>query len=403
MTSKEHNANRRSLNYIEVFAAPGGLGLGFKMASFKPLVAIDIYRDGLKTFHANSPKTVTICRDVKTIDGHELLGLAGLKKGALDVLIGGPPCQGFSTVGRVKIASLAREGVWKLNNHEPNKIDDPRNSLYKHFVRLVKECSPKFFVMENVRGIASYKDGKMIEQIKREFEGIKNEKCSYKVDYHQLDAADFGVPQHRRRVFFIGNRLGFPSIFLENLKKSVGKTGSHSVSVWNAIGDLPVLSAGQGSDCMEYNQSTFHPYQNWARRGSNKVLNHQARPHTSRDIVTFSQMKPGDKWKDLPKKYRDMYGYREDIFQDKFKRLWKTEEAAWTVTAHLSKDGYVYIHPTQIRTITVREAARLQSFPDNFSFKGSRSSQFKQVGNAVPPLLAKEIAIRISKQLRSCK
>jgi DNA (cytosine-5)-methyltransferase 1 len=303
---------------IEVFSAPGGLSLGFQMAGFHLLAGIDIFRDGLKTFHANSPNATAALRDVKTLNGRELLGMAGLSKGELDVLVGGPPCQGFSTVGRVKIASLARQGVWKLQNHDSRLIDDPRNLLYKEFIRLVKECQPKFFVMENVRGITSYRNGELMKDIKTEFETIEESGTpGYKVDYKPLDAAEYGVPQHRRRVFFIGNRLGLPNPFPETTH---GPSKAKFVTVWDAIGDLPILRAGGGAEAVEYKKPAFHEFQKWAREDSSKVFNHVARPHKSRDIETFNQMKPGNKWKDLPQQYRDMYGYREDIFGDKFKR-----------------------------------------------------------------------------------
>jgi DNA (cytosine-5)-methyltransferase 1 len=367
------------------------------MAGFRVVAGADIYRDGLKTLHTNSPDTVVLCKDVRTLDGRELLGISGLSKGDLDVIGGGPPCQGFSTVGRVKIASLVRNGVWKLQNGNARLIDDPRNLLYKDFIRLVKECRPKFFVMENVRGMTSYRDGELVEEIKQEFELVEElETAGYIVDYRTLDAVNFGVPQHRKRIFFIGNRLGLPNPFPT---PSNNFSEKNFVSVWNAIGDLPVIRAGGGSEIMQYNRPTFHTYQDWSREGSTCVHNHVARPHQPRDIETFQQMRPGDKWKDLPKKYREMYGYRDDIFCDKFKRLWKKQRSSWTVTAHLCKDGYVYIHPTQSRTLTVREAARLQSFPDSFVFKGSRSSQFRQVGNAVPPLLARTVAECIKRTL----
>jgi DNA (cytosine-5)-methyltransferase 1 len=389
--------NHKPYSYAEIFAAPGGLSLGFKMAEFRVLAGVDIDRDGLKTFRANFPSAAVLCKDVRTLDGKELLGLMELSKAEIDVIGGGPPCQGFSTVGRVKIASLVRKGLWKLQNGNARLINDPRNLLYKEFIRLVKECRPKFFVMENVKGITSYRNGELMKEIKREFEIIEElETAGYTVNYRPLDAVNFGVPQHRNRVFFIGNRLGLPNPFPEAKADCYMEK---NVSVWNAIGDLPMLRAGGGKEIMDYNKPTFHFYQNWARDGSSHVFNHVARPHKPRDLETFKQMRPGDKWKDLPQKYKDMYGYRDDIFNDKFKRLRKKEGPSWTITAHLCKDGYVYIHPTQSRTITVREAARLQSFPDSFVFKGSRSSQFRQVGNAVSPLLARAVAQGIKSAL----
>jgi len=384
---------RRVFSFADVFAAPGGLSLGFKMAGFRPLCGVDIDEEGLQSFSYNFPSSKVLHKDVRELEGKELLTEIGLSRGEIDVIGGSPPCQGFSNVGRVKIASLVRNGIWKLENGNPRLIDDPRNLLYKEFIKLVKDCMPKFIVMENVSGMASYANGELIEKIKSEFKTI-----GYTVDYGVLDAADFGVPQHRKRIFFLGNRLGMQNPFPRTPQRDCSGCND-SISVWNAIGDLPPLRAGGGKEIMEYYKPTFHKYQEWARAGSSRVPNHVARPHTPRDVETFRYMRPGDKWKDLPKKYRDLYGYRNDIFNDKFKRLWKNKPA-WTVTAHLCKDGYVYIHPTQLRTLTVREAARLQSFPDKFVFRGPRSSQFRQVGNAVPPLMAKAVALEIKKAVK---
>jgi DNA (cytosine-5)-methyltransferase 1 len=384
---------RKVFNFVDIFASPGGLSLGFKMAGFKPLAGVDIDKDGLQTFSYNFTDSKVLLRDVRELDGRELLNELGVSSGEIDVIGGCPPCQGFSNVGRVKIASLVRVGVWKLENGNPRLIDDPRNLLYEEFIRLIKDCMPKFIVMENVSGMVSYGNGDLIEEVKRKFQTI-----GYTVNFRILDAADFGVPQHRKRIFFVGNRLGMQNPFPKAPQDGCSDCND-PVTVWDAIGDLPPLSAGHGKEIMKYNKPAFHGYQEWARDGSSYVFNHVARPHTRRDVETFRYMRLGDKWKDLPQKYRDLYGYRNDIFNDKFKRLWKNKPA-WTITAHLCKDGYVYIHPTQSRTITVREAARLQSFPDKFVFKGSRTSQFKQVGNAVPPLMAKAVALGIKKALK---
>jgi len=378
------------LNLVDLFAAPGGMSLGFEMAGFRCRAALDHNTDGCSTLSLNFPSAAVINEDIRKVTGRRILDEAGLCRGDIDVVIGGPPCQGFSNVGRVKIASLVKKGIWNLGNGEPRLIDDPRNLLYREFARIVVELAPKFLLMENVSGMVSYRDGQLIGDIEKELAGI-----GYAVDHAILDAVNFGVPQHRRRVFFLGNRLGIANSFLRNLGNGDNRSSADQVvDVWSSIGDLPSLKQNKGSEEMEYNKPALHPYQEWAREGSRMVFNHVARPHGKKDLVTFRHMRPGDKWKDLPREIRESYGYRDDIFNDKFKRLWK-DRPAWTVTAHLCKDGYVYIHPTQSRTITVREAARLQSFPDRFLFMGSRSSQFKQVGNAVPPLLAKAIALKI--------
>ena len=387
---------------IDIFAAPGGTSLGFSMAGFRLMAAVDSDRNGVKTLSHNFPDTMVFCRDIRELNGKWLLDEAGMSRGDVDVLAGSPPCQGFSIVGRVKIASLVRKGIWKLEHGNPRLIDDPRNLLYKEFVRMVEEVAPKFFVMENVHGMQSYRNGNLVDEILNEFKA-----AGYRTDYGVLNAAEYGVPQQRKRLFFIGNRLGLPNPFPEKTHAldAAPNNGSgdcpvlrEAVTVWEAIGDLPSLMEGEGEGVTDYSRPPSDHYQTWARRGSSKVFNHVARSHRQRDLDTFNSMRPGDKWKDLGQEYRDSYGYRDDIFNDKFKRLWK-DKPSWTVTAHLHKDGYVYIHPTQPRTITVREAARLQSFPDKFRFMGSRTHQFKQVGNAVPPLLAKTVAEGIGRAL----
>ena len=392
----------KELNLIDIFAAPGGLSLGFNMAGFRLLADVDNDENGAKTLSYNFPNPIIFCKDIRELDGKWLLGKVSISRGDVDVLAGSPPCQGFSTVGRVKIASLIKKGIWKLENGNPRLIDDPRNLLYKEFIRIVKEVEPKFFVMENVHGIRSYRNGNLVNEILNEFNVI-----GYRADYRVLNAAEFGVPQQRKRIFFIGNRLGIPNPFPQkthSIRAAPDECSSdcvvlnNAVTVWEAIGDLPRLKAGEGEEVTDYNCPPSNHYQAWSRMGSSKVFNHVARSHRQKDLYTFNAMSLGDKWKDLDQKYKNLYGYRDDIFKDKFKRLWK-DRPSWTVTAHLHKDGYVYIHPTQPRTITVREAARLQSFPDRFRFMGARTQQFKQVGNAVPPLLAKAVADSLREEL----
>jgi len=393
----------KEANLIDLFAAPGGLSLGFKMASFRLLAAVDNDENGINTLSHNFSDAMVFSKDIQELDGEWLLDKVSISRGDIDVLAGSPPCQGFSIVGRVKIASLIKKGIWKLENSNPRLIDDPRNLLYKEFVRIVKEVKPKFFVMENVHGMRSYRNGNSINEILNEFKAI-----GYRADYKVLNAAEYGVPQQRKRIFFVGNRLGIPNPFPEKTHSVCATPDEcssdrmvlkNAVTVWEAIGDLPRLKAGEGEEVTDYNCPPSNHYQEWARKRSSKVFNHVARSHRQRDLDTFNSMKPGDKWKNLEQKYKNLYGYRDDIFNDKFKRLWKDTMPSWTVTAHLHKDGYVYIHPTQPRTITVREAARLQSFPDRFRFMGARTHQFKQVGNAVPPLLAKAVAAGLREEL----
>ncbi len=395
---------------IDLFAAPGGLSLGFEMAGFKPLAAVDIDSKGMKTYSYNLPDSEVIIADIRKLESRELMKCAGISRGDVDVIAGGPPCQGFSITGRVKIASLVREGKWNLKNHHPRFIDDPRNVLYREFVRIVKDLQPAVFVMENVPGMMSYRDGKIVEEIIEDFR-----KIGYRTEARILNAVQFGVPQVRKRIFFIGTRTrGVPIRWPQPTHREPASTRispddfdvtdelKPPVTVWEAIGDLPDPVPGRprlADVKLEYNKEPFSEYQRWVREDSDGVHNHISRKHGERDIRVFSIMKGGQWWRDLPAEIKKLYGYRDDIFHDKMKRL-RRDRPSWTVVAHLHKDGYMYIHPTQPRTITVREAARLQSFPDRFIFQGSRTDQFKQVGNAVPPLLARAVAMTVKEMIK---
>jgi DNA (cytosine-5)-methyltransferase 1 len=401
---------KRRFTFIDLFAAPGGLSLGFDMAGFECLAAVDIDEKGMLTFQQNFPGAAPLVADIRKLDSSSLLKRAGISRDDVDVVIGGPPCQGFSTIGRVKIASLVREGVWNLRNAHPRFIDDPRNILYKEFVRIVRDLQPKAFVMENVPGMMSYRNGEIVDQIREDFAAI-----GYRTDARVLNAVQFGVPQVRKRIFFIGTRMDGAKITwpkpthleseggMPSLEEFVEGPLKRPVTVWEAIGDLPDPVEGRPGLAdleLDYDKPPFSEYQKWARDGSSKVHNHVTRYHSERDIRVFSMMKEGMWWRDLPAEVRELYGYRDDIFHDKMKRL-RSDRPSWTVVAHLYKDGYMYIHPKQPRSITVREAARLQSFPDRFIFRGSRTDQFKQVGNAVPPLLAKAVANSVRVMLES--
>ncbi|MEM2618867.1 MAG: DNA cytosine methyltransferase [Candidatus Hadarchaeales archaeon] len=398
--------------FIDLFAAPGGLSLGFEMAGFRCLAAVDIDERAMLTFKHNFPEAAAIVEDITRLRSEGLLGRTGVKASDIDVIVGGPPCQGFSTVGRVKIASLVREGIWSLSNSHPRFINDPRNVLYREFVRMVADIKPKAFVMENVPGMMSYCNGKIVRQILKDFSRI-----GYRTEAKVLNAVWFGVPQIRKRIFFVGTRLrdaeiSWPQPECVEPEEAVrldapfrGSGMKRPITVWEAIGDLPEPVQGRpglADRPIEYDRPPLSDYQRWAREGSDRIHNHVTRQHSERDVRVFSMMHEGAWWKDLPEEIRKLYGYRDDIFHDKMKRL-RSDRPSWTVVAHLYKDRYMYIHPKQPRTITVREAARLQSFPDRFIFMGSRTDQFRQVGNAVPPLLARAIAMCVRKMLEGAE
>ena len=383
---------------------------GFQMAGFKPLGMLDIFEDGVNTYRKNFPKVpdrnavladASSPRIIKHFEKE-----TGLRPGDIDVIVGGPPCQGFSTVGRVMIGSLVRKGMRTGRSKNPRFIDDPRNNLYKSFVKFVKHFKPKAVVMENVPGMMSYKDGDVADQIRKDLVA-----CGYtNTQFQILNAENFGVPQKRRRIIFIGTRAGgkiaWPDIThleVRDGQKRLDDGMASPVTVGDAFADLPPLNlpergAKMKDEVAEYAKRAISASQKYVRGDSAELHNHITRWHRDKDVEIFNYMKQGMKWKDLPDRYRKLIGYDDSSFNDKWKRL-VLDEPSWTVVSHLSKDGYMYIHPTESRTISVREAARLQSFPDSFVFHGSRSSQFKQIGNAVPPLLARAIAKKVKTQI----
>ncbi len=385
------------------------MSMGFKLAGMKPVGALDIFESGIKTYKKNFsvPEENVVSADAsKNNIVEKFRKKTSLKPTDVDIVIGGPPCQGFSNVGRVKIASLVKNGQRNGRSSDSRFIDDKRNHLYKSFIKFVDWFKPKAIVMENVVGMVNYKEGRIIEQIKEDFQNVGY----HNVDYHVLNAVDYGVPQFRKRVFFIATKNRKPISWPEptHFKKSdsdlpLSNHEQNYVTVGDAIGDLPALRLPKKGlkikdSVKKYRKSPECQFQKWSRGKQKTLHNNVTRWHRSKDIDVFKNMRPGGKWSQLSKSDRDRIGYSNDSFDDKWKRL-SNREPSWTVVSHLAKDGYMYIHPTQNRTISVREAARLQSFPDSFVFSGSRSAQFKQIGNAVPPLLAMAIAKHLKKIL----
>jgi len=399
------------LSFIDLFGVPGGMSLGFKLAGMKPIGALDIFDSGIETYKKNFPETPEeniVCEDAsKNNIVEKFQKKTSLKPGDVNIIIGGPPCQGFSNVGRIKIASLVKNGQRNGRSSDPRFIDDKRNHLYKSFIKFVKRFKPKAVVMENVHGMVSYKNGRVVEQIKEDFVRIGYPN----VDSRVLNAVGYGVPQFRRRIFFIATKNNgliswpppthFPKSELD--RKSLVTNAKDFVTVGDAMGDLPSLSLPEKNLKTEYSIRKYKKppsceFQKWARGNRKTLDNNITRWHREKDVQVFKNMKQGGRWSDLSDSDRKKIGYSDKSFDDKWKRL-SNDESSWTVVSHLAKDGYMFIHPTQNRTISVREAARLQSFPDSFVFYGSRSAQFRQIGNAVPPLLSKAIAENLKKML----
>lgn len=352
---------------VDLFAGAGGLGVGLEAAGWTVAIAVDNNEMALKTHRANF-RGLALNVDMSNPDEVESL-IKMVRNIDIDLVAGGPPCQPFSRAGRAKIRSLVDQGVRDRN--------DQRKELWRSFVRVVRALRPRTVLMENVPDMAIADDLAVIREIAQMLE-----QDSYSVDYRLLDAWRYGVPQHRKRFILQARRDGVAL----NWPKPVHRI----VTVFDAIGDLPRLGEGIGSRQMSYqsdNQSEFAKMLSKERR-SQFVYDHMTRPVRADDREAFSLMTSKTLYSDLPQHLRR---YRSDTFVDKYKRLaW--DDLSRTITAHIAKDGYWYIHPEENRTLTVREAARIQTFPDHFRFSGTRSDAFRQIGNAVPPLLARSVA-----------
>jgi DNA (cytosine-5)-methyltransferase 1 len=345
--------NKRKFNVIDLFSGCGGLSYGFIEAGYEVLLGIDNSKEALETFKHNHKGALALNANLFTVTPKQISKETGIKK--IDIIVGGPPCQGFSIAGK-------------------RIINDERNKLYLSFVDFVSYYKPKAFIMENVPNIISMGEGLVKDKIIKDFQ-----KLGYKVSVKVLLASDYGVPQNRRRAIFVGLRTGDEFVFPE---KSVLNT----TSTGEAISDLPDCDIIDGSPYPIHQESK---YQKLMRKNSNKLFNHQLTKHNERTIEIVSLVPDGGNYKDLPKK---LQGTRKVNIA--WTRL-NSQRPSFTIdTGHRHHFHYKFN-----RVPTVRESARIQSFPDEFIFLGSKTSQYKQVGNAVPPILAKALAESLKKFL----
>ncbi len=352
---------------IDLFCGAGGLSDGFRQAGFVVLAGNDVFEAAGKTFESTHPEATFIGAPIQEVSANELLAGAGLRRGELDVLIGGPPCQAFS-----------------VYNHQRGVHDD-RAGLFHEYLRIVSEVDPKWVVMENVTGITSIANGIVVEEILRRLGSL-----GYRVEFQVLKAEEFGLPQERRRIFFIGNRTGeeirFPTPRFDN-------TNRPFTSVWDAIGDLPSLENGETLSKTPYAASPQNWYQRYARGNSTVVTNHSAPKLGEVNLQRMKYIPQGGSWRDIPFELLPK-GMKRANRSDHTKRYGRMHPDGLSCTILTKCDVHwgAYIHPHQDRAISVREAARIQGFADKFEFAGSKTEQYVQVGNAVPPLLAKFVA-----------
>jgi DNA (cytosine-5)-methyltransferase 1 len=375
---------RTKFTAIDLFCGVGGLSIGFKESGFDVLVANDFDGTAATAFKVSHPDTTFIDGPIENITGREIREAAGVKQGELDVLIGGPPCQAFS-----------------VYNHQRG-MHDQRSRLFREYLRLVEALMPRCVVMENVTGITSIAGGRAVNEIHRCLEEL-----GYLVEHRILKSEEYGVPQERRRIFFIGSRGSrFPwpkpthgPAHQEWLFPADRKLKPF-VTVWDAISDLPPLCICQGVDESEYQSEPLSDYQRAMRKGSRVLLNHVAPYLAAINLKRLSYIAQGGSWRDIPHELLPA-GMKRAKRSDHTKRYGRLHPhgLACTILTKCDLHWGAYIHPTQERTLTVRESARLQSFPDRIRFVGSKGDQFRQVGNAVPPLLARAVARSVASML----
>lgn len=363
----------KRLTAIDLFCGAGGLSLGFERAGFAILAGNDTDPAAGKTFAASHGGAVFFPEPIEKLSGTELLDATGLKPGELDCLAGGPPCQAFS-----------------VYNHRRG-MHDKRSGLFREYLRVVRELNPKWIVMENVTGITSVGEGAAVAAIFEELGAL-----GYDVEMKVLRAEDFGVPQERRRVFFLGNRIKRPIPWPAPSRGN----GKPFVTVWDAIGDLPRLANGEDRGVLPYAGGPQSDFQRLMRDSNAEVRNHAAPKLSAINLERMRHIPQGGSWRDIPFDLlpAGMKRARRCDHTKRYGRL-RPEGLASTILTKCDLHWGAFIHPLDDRILTVREAARLQSFPDRVVFHGSRTEQYVQVGNAVPPLLAFRIAKGIAETM----
>ena len=345
---------------IDLFAGAGGLSQGFRDAGFTVVQAIDSEPNALATYCANHPTTDPLCEDIRKLDPATCLQRLGLRPGELFAVIGGPPCQGFSESNR--------------RTRTPN---NPRNHLYRYFVRFVEHTKPKWVVLENVAGLRTMANSVILDAILAELTA-----AGYHASWQILNAARYGVPQVRRRLFVVANRINLtiPQAF-DRIEQPV--------TVKEAIGDLPRLTSGASEDILRYGTPAVSEYQRVLRRpDANHVSGNLVTKNAAYVLLRYKYIPQGSNWRAIPRRLMGNYADATRCHTGIYHRLrWDRPSK---VIGNFRKN--MLVHPKEHRGLSIREAARLQSFPDNYQFSGSIGFRQQQVADAVPPLLAQALA-----------
>lgn len=383
---EKRGIKKNGYNVIDLFCGAGGSSAGFELAGFNIVGALDFNEKAVLTHKLNYPDCKTIQKDITELTPKEFSRI--LENDKIDVIIGSPPCQTFSSLSQGKIKSLGKDIK-----------EDIRNYYYKNFLDYIFYFKPKMFLMENVPGFRTRFNGKIFEN----FLGyIKKNLPEYSVKYEVLDSINYGVPQSRKRLFVCGYLKDIKFEFPKN-DISLIQEGNSFVSVGEAFYDLPNIIDDWRLDKLPYKTNeNLTKFQNFIRNREGFVLNNICRISNNAAKNMFKYLKPGQKYIDLEESYKEKINlfntFNSSVIQSRCRRL-PLNQASWTIIAHIGMDGYEYIHPLECRTISVREAARLQSFPDDFVFIGNMREQYVQIGNAVPPLFSYALAKQILKSL----
>lgn len=369
---------------ISLFAGAGGCSLGFKQAGYDVRFATDINCDAVESYRRNFPETPCEAADVRDLGPDILLDKVGLCSGELDILLGGPPCQGFSSAGM-------KSG------------EDPRNSLVRHYVRLLEGIRPKWFVMENVEGLLT-NDGGL--HVRDAVEAFLN--AGYSVNLEKVYAQGYGVPQRRKRVLIVGNRMGHDFVFPDAVTLFSGNIfRKGEITFSTATSDLPPATTEAGK-LLSHIGPPKNELQTYLRGETKTVTDHFSPALSGIQLERVRGLAPGQTMKDLPE-HLQHESFRRRAFRrvmdgtpverrggapSGLKRFFE-HEPSLTITSAATRE---FVHPTEDRLLTLRECARLQTFPDSFVFAGSAASRIQQIGNAIPPILARTVAEHIAKE-----